>query len=345
MSAPSFTHDVLIIGQGLAGAVLSETLALQGKRVCVFDRPQAGRSSVVAAGMVKPIVLRLTIPSWRASEMLAIAGAFYRELEMRYDTTFWHPLTLAAIFPTAQEAGIWQLRTKDPEIAPFLERESTADVALESLPRPYGHGVVKRCGWLDVQGFLDQHRARWSKAGDLVETSVAPSDHIPVPGGVRIHERSAPVVVYCEGPFSAYPGLVPVRGEGLTVRVPGLDLQCAVHRGVFLLPIGDQTYRVGATFAWDDVWSGPTTEARHYLTDRLERLLERPFEVVDHWAGVRPTSRDRRPIIGRIGAYEAVFNGLGSRGVLLAPWSAQHLTDHLFKAAPLDAEVDPVRFA
>ena len=207
MSAPSFTHDVLIIGQGLAGAVLSETLALQGKRVCVFDRPQAGRSSAVAAGMVNPIVLRRTIPSWRASEMLAIAGAFYRELEMRYDTTFWHPLTLAAIFPTAQEAGIWQLRTKDPEIAPFLERESTADVALESLPRPYGHGVVKRCGWLDVQGFLDQHRARWSKAGDLVETSVAPSDHIPVPGGVRIHERSAPVVVYCEGPFSAYPGI------------------------------------------------------------------------------------------------------------------------------------------
>jgi hypothetical protein len=122
-------------------------LALQGKRVCVFDRPQAGRSSAVAAGMVNPIVLRRTIPSWRASEMLAIAGAFYRELEMRYDTTFWHPLTLAAIFPTAQEAGIWQLRTKDPEIAPFLERESTADVALESLPRPYGHGVVKRCGW------------------------------------------------------------------------------------------------------------------------------------------------------------------------------------------------------
>jgi hypothetical protein len=41
--------------------------------------------------------------------------------------------------------------------------------------------------------------------------------------------------------------------------------------------------------------------------------------------------------------HEALFNGLGSRGVLLAPWCSQHLADHLFRGMPLDAEVAQLR--
>jgi glycine/D-amino acid oxidase-like deaminating enzyme len=63
------------------------------------------------------------------------------------------------------------------------------------------------------------------------------------------------------------------------------------------------------------------------------------------WSGVRPASRDRRPILGITGPRQAVFNGLGSRGVLLAPWSAAHLADHLFAGAALDPEVDLDRAA
>jgi glycine oxidase len=68
-------------------------------------------------------------------------------------------------------------------------------------------------------------------------------------------------------------------------------------------------------------------------------------EVLEQASGVRPTSRDRRPILGRTAPHEAVFNGLGSRGVLLAPWCARHLAAHLFDGAPLDPEVDAARFA
>ena len=65
-----FTHDVILIGQGLAGTVLSEVLAARGLRVVIYDVPKEGRASHVAAGLVNPIVMRRTIPSWRASEML-----------------------------------------------------------------------------------------------------------------------------------------------------------------------------------------------------------------------------------------------------------------------------------
>lgn len=345
VSATTHTHDVIIIGTGLAGTVLSETLALQGLRVLVFDVAQKGSASNVAAGMVNPIVLRRTVPSWRAGEMLAIAGAFYRDLEMRYDTALWYPFSMAALFPTAQEAGIWQRRLKDPVVAPFLGEEPSKDPAVLAMPQPYAHGTVKRCARLDVRKLIAMHRSRWLASGLLIEQRVDESDIHQLPDGVEVHGNTAPMLVHCKGPFSHSSGLVLVRGEGLTVRIPGLGLNTIVHRGVFILPIGEDVYRVGATFAWDKVWSGPTEEARHYLMDGLQRLITRPIEVLEHWAGVRPASSDRRPILGRTGPHEAIFNGLGSRGVLLAPWCAQHLTDHLFKGVPLDPEVDLERFA
>lgn len=339
------THDVIVLGQGLAGTVLSETLADAGLRVMVFDAPLPGRASAVATGVVNPIVLRRTVPAWRASEMLAIAGAFYRELEMDYEASFWHPMPLVELFPTAQEAGLWHLRMKEEELARMIGAGPGDDPAVAQLPQPYGSGVVKRCAWLDIPKLLRLHRERWRRAGALEERKVEEADIRATDGGIAVHDRSAPVLVRCAGPFHEVDGLVPVRGEGLTVRIPGLALRSIVHRGFFLLPTGNSVYRAGATFAWDHVWSGPTREGRDQLMDKLTRLWSGDLEVLDHWAGVRPTARDRRPILGRTSAHEAVLTGLGSRGALLAPWCAAQLAAHLFDGAPLDAEVDVRRFA
>lgn len=339
-----FTHDVIIIGQGLAGTVLSETLAARGLRVAVFDAPLDGRASWVAAGVVNPIVLRRTVPSWRASELLAIAGAFYRELELDYEIDMWKHMPLAEIFPTAQEAAIWQLRMRDPEMSRMIGLGPLADEGLEKLPQPYGHGVVLRSAWLHVRAMLEAQRARWVSEGSLFEMKVEAHDIKRFADGIEVFERSAPLLIHCAGPFKEVPGLVPVRGEGITVRMRGLGLGCLLHRGAFIIPRGDDVYRIGATFAWDAPWSGTTEEGLRSMRDRVERLWSGPLDLLEHWSGVRPGSKDRRPILGRIAAREAVLTGLGSRGVLLAPWCAAHLADHLFEGKPLDPEVDIARF-
>ena len=336
---------MLIIGQGLAGAVLSETLAQRGLRVSIFDLPQDGRASWMAAGLVNPVVLRRLVLSWRAPEMLAVAAAFYRELELRYDTTFWHPMPLVKIHPNGKEAGEWRNRMKDPEIAPFIQEGPVDLPGLDRLEKGFGHGVVPRAARLDVRALLAAHRSRWSAAGDLEEAVVRRDEVRMTTEGVELRGRTAPMLIRCEGPFADLKGLSPVRGEGLTVRIPGLGLKCIVHRSVFLLPMGEDRYRLGATYAWQDVWSGPTEAGRVQLMERLDSLVDGEVEVLEHWSGVRPASRDRRPILGRHGTHEAIFNGLGSRGVLLAPWCAQHLAAHLLDGAGLDPEVDIARFA
>ena len=343
------THDVIIIGRGIAGVALSETLHAMGKRVMMFDMPKANAASPAAAGVVNPVVLRRTTLSWRAAEMLDIAEPFYRSLERGYDRAFWHPMPLVKLFHNEREASEWAMRMSDHDVGPFLTQGEVSGFDAAKFNAPHGYGIVQRCVWLDVQAMRQAHAEKWSAMHALMEQEVLPQDVRATDDGVQVYDVSAPLLVWCTGAFSDQPGLAPTRGELLTLRLPEMKTDVMVHRGGFLLPIGNDRYKLGSTFAWDDVWSGPTESGREELMRKLKSLTPQPpllgrgagGEVS---AGVRPATRDRRPILGQVGPHQAVFNGLGSRGVLLAPWCARHLTGHLFDGTVLDHEVDAARF-
>ena len=78
----------------------------------------------------------------------------------------------------------------------------------------------------------------------------------------------------------------------------------------------------------------------------LSAILNTPFEVVEHKAAIRPTVKDRRPFIGFHPEYSSIgiFNGMGTKGISLAPFFANHFTEHLLHQKPLMKEVDIKRF-
>ena len=333
------THDVLVLGRGIAGAVLAETLLQRGLRVHVFDRKRPGNASMAAAGVVNPVVLKRDVPSWRAAELLPVARDFYTAMGERYGTCFWHPIELVKLFPSEREAAQWQGAMQDPATAPFIDQRPQPELDGAPIHAPHGHGTVHASAWLDVPAMLEAQRQQLLRSDSLTEVDIADGDIERTMAGVRIGTRTAPLLIRCTGPFAVLPGLVPVKGEGLTLRLPGLRSSRMLNRGVFLLPVGDEKYRVGATFKWDRVWDGPTDEARAWLMEKLRLMTWLEPEVQDQWTGVRPTSADRRPIMGRLNEQEAVLNGLGARGVLLAPWCALHLAEHVFAGKPLADEL------
>ena len=339
----SCTHDVLIIGHGLAGSVLSERLRKRGLRHHIFDHPKKYRSTQAAAGVVNPISLRRDLLTWRAKELLPLTRSHFKELGDRLGVTAWHDLDLIKIFPTANEVKQWH-RAMNSDASDLLSLEERPEVAQAGIAAPLGYGVVKQCAWVDLTELLRAHRTELIADGSLSEFTIEEKDIVTISDGVRVHGRSAKWIIHCEGPFHQLSGLVPVKGEVLTLRIPGLRLKNIVHRGVFLLPIGDECFKLGSTFVWDNAFSGPTGEGRDHLLAKLKELLPHEVEILDHQAGVRPAARDRRPILGKIAPGHAVMNGLGARGVMVAPWCADHLIDHLFEGKPLHPEVDLQRF-
>ncbi len=337
--------DVLILGRGIAGAVLAECCRARGLSVHVFDHKRPGNATMAAGGAVNPVVLRRDTPCWRASGLMPAASSFYRAWDARAGNSSWKDCTLIKVFGNPKEAVQWEQASAKPEGAPFLISRTEPEIDQGPFRAPHGYGTVVQAGRLDIPALLAAQREELLRGNALTECEVQPHEVRSGPGWARVGAAKGKWLVRCTGPFLEGPGLSLVKGETLTVRIPGLQLSGMVHGAIGILPAGNDLFRVGATFKWTNVWEGPTEAAQAWMLARLAELVETPVEFVETHAGVRPAARDRKPVLGITGEREAVLNGLGARGVMQAPWCAMHLLDHLIDGKPLDPEVDCRRFA
>jgi len=146
---------------------------------------------------------------------------------------------------------------------------------------------------------------------------------------ISYKDFKADKIIFCEGfrltenPFFNYLPLAPTKGEVMTIKIPSKKyFDKIISKGVYILPLGNYLYTVGATYNREDISDSLTVEGQSFLKERIDNILNLEYEILNSVAGVRPTVRDRRPLIGyhpennRIG----VFNGLGARGVLVGPY-------------------------
>lgn len=336
-------YDLLIIGRGIAGAVLAEAARLRGLSSHVFDTKQPGNATMAAGGVVNPVVLRRLTSGWRADQLMPRVHSFYRNWDARRGRQYWHEAPVVKIFSHEKEAALWRTMG-GKEVAPWLSHSPQPEVDAGPFRAPFGHGTVTNAGWLDLPAALQAQRAELEAEGRFTEALVT-AGHIREEGsGISVMGMRGRWLVHCTGPFPAMQGLSLVKGETITVRIPGLRLTRIVYGGTGLVPAGEGLFKAGSTFKWTDVWEGPTAQAREWLLGRLMEMLTVPVQVVASEAGVRPAALDRAPILGRTGQRQAVFNGMGARGVMQAPWCADHLLDHLFHERGLDPAVDVARF-
>jgi glycine oxidase len=160
-------------------------------------------------------------------------------------------------------------------------------------------------------------------------------------------------IVFAEGfgmhsnPFFKYLPLDGTKGELFVIKAPELDLNVIINTSVFILPLGNHLFKVGATYNWKDKTNFPTEEGKIELVERIKEILNCEFEIIEHFAGVRPTVKDRRPLVGTHPEFKNlhILNGLGTRGVMLAPAMAIDLFNFIEKGIPLDKTIDISRYA
>jgi glycine/D-amino acid oxidase-like deaminating enzyme len=119
-----------------------------------------------------------------------------------------------------------------------------------------------------------------------------------------------------------------------------------MNTSVFILPLGNHLYKVGATYNWEDKTQTPTEAGKHELQERLKEIISCDFEIIEHVAGVRPTVNDRRPLVGTHPRHKNLhlLNGLGTRGVMLAPSMALDLFQFIEHKILLDKTIDIKRY-
>lgn len=344
------TTDYLIVGSGLAGLMLCETLRKRGKSFMVITN-SSQQASVVASGLYNPVVLKRLNKAWNAEKHLPIALTVYEELERLFNMKLDDRRPIYRVFHAVEEQNNWFLACDKPDLQPFLTPK-VINNSNSNVSAPFGYGEVKSTGRVDTKLLLQQYQIFLKSRDAYAHETFDYESIIFTDDGINYNGIKSKYLLFAEGfgltenPFFNSLPLEGTKGELLVIDAPELQLEVILKSSIFVIPIGPSRFLVGSTYAWKDYTNTPTEEAKITLLEKLKTLIRCPFEVVEHRAGIRPTVVDRRPLVGQHPIHQRllILNGLGSRGVLMAPAMAKHLIDFIEEGIPLPKAVDINRF-
>lgn len=342
--------DYIIVGLGLAGIAFSKELEANYKSFVVFEN-NSQNSSEVAGGVYNPVVLKRFTPVWEANNQLEIALPFYQELENKFKKKYHYSIDIYRIFKSVEEQNNWFVASDNKALSPYMIPEIN-HTSISGIEMNYGYGKLTNTGWIDTQSLLNDYRAYLKTQNMLLNESFNYSNVIISEENLKYQHISATKIVFCEGfgmmqnPYFNYLPMQEVKGELIIIHAPNLKFDVLLKAAVFVLPLGNDFYKIGATFNWKDKTQNPTEEGKLELLEKLDTFLKTPYKVVEQLAGIRPTVKDRRPLLGTHPKHNnlAVLNGLGTRGVMIAPTAAKQLYNYLEKGITINNEYSILRF-
>ncbi|MEM9685744.1 MAG: FAD-dependent oxidoreductase [Bacteroidota bacterium] len=342
--------DYLVVGSGLAGIAFCRILQENNRSFLLYD-DGVQQSSTVAAGIYNPVVLKRFKAVWNAAAQLDVALPFYETFQRDFSVQLHHQLPIYRKFSSVEEQNLWFEASDKSALQPFLST-TLVENKNPGIIAPFYLGKVLHTGRIDVALLQSTFREYLQQQKRLVKERLHYELLEVSPTAIKYKQHSARHLVCCEGfglhqnSLFKYLPLQGAKGELITIKAPELKLHTIIKSSLFIIPVGHHTYKVGATYAWHDKTQRTTPEARQELITRLRTLLNCPFEVIGQQAGIRPTVIDRRPLVGTHPTLTNVhiLNGLGSRGVLMAPFAARQLYQHIETATPLATAIDIKRF-
>lgn len=343
--------EFFIVGQGLAGIMLAFGMLEKNIDFRIISSPQKSRASNVAAGMINPLVFKRMTKSWLADELLPDMKRKYQMLENILGENFYFEKDILKPL-SGQEMQLWLKRKADPGFSNYIESVAT-EKRIQQLIDAAGYGIVSGGGYLNMSVFLDAAEQHFRKRNLIIDSDFPFTNINPTNKQYELGHFQAGKIVFCEGhhlfknPFFQFVKLNPVKGEVLLVYAPELSEEYILNKKVFILPLGNYFFKIGSTYEWSDLSEITTETGKLSILDRFENLVSTPYSIKNQWAGIRPTVIDRRPVLGIHPELRniSVFNGLGTKGVMLAPHFANEMLNVLtISNYSLNTEVKLSRF-
>jgi glycine oxidase len=340
--------DVIVVGGGLIGLSIAFELAERGAGVRVYDRAEPARAaSWAGAGMLAPYTERITDES-----LLALCAASLREYpdfvrrigdasgidaHLRLDGVLYAAFERREMETLRLHAGDLQTRGVRCEV---LDRERSL-AAEPWLGASVTGGLLK-----NDEGHVDNRRlgralaAACEARGVRIEQSFTMEVECDSRRvlGVRTDRgfNGARAVVNACGawaaqlrgvPRSCVAPIEPIKGQMLALSVPsGFVRRATWVPGAYLVPRDDGRLLLGATVESSGFDERVTAQGLHAL---LHAALDGapslgPFSITETWAGLRPATPDRLPLLGKT-ELDGFFLATGHyrNGILLAPATAR----------------------
>lgn len=343
--------DYIIVGQGLAGSCLAESLLHEKQTVVVFASAQKKASSEVAAGLYNPITGKKMVLTWNAHRLFPFLMDYYSRVEKELKTTILHPKKIYRPFSDIQaQNDFWGKSTS--ESTEFAEAESNNDGFSPYIHNPFGGISTKMSGYVDVKTFLKAFKEKLLQTDSFRDEAVDYNSIVFTESYVEYNGIRAKKIIFAEGYHNRsnpYFGWLPVngmKGDVLTLNIEDYPLKDVVNKHFFIIPLPDGTFRMGSSYIRTFEDDLPTENGLKEILEGANTILKKPFVLVNQQAGIRPVVPDHRPIIGQHPEQPLaiVLNGLGTKGVSLAPFAASELVKFLLSGQEIEQSISVNRF-
>lgn len=342
--------DFIIVGQGIAGTWLAFRLLQKNQTFLIINHHSQSVSSRVAAGIINPVLLKRKKLAQNALLLYPNLKKEYSEMEVFLNASFYKNTPITYVIESQEELNNWSilsLETPFKDLIKIIENPKISGVLA-----PFGLVEIQFSAWVDLNAMLDAFSSNIKEPNFYLNDVYNSEDLISSPNGFVYKDYESKFVLFCQGtaikdnPLTSSIILKPAKGEVLTIKSEVDFKDQILQQGIFMLPIEKNTYKIGSNFEWNDLSFQTTESAKNEILNKWQKYCQSSFEVIEHKAGIRPSSLDRKPIIGLLQNTENafIFNGLGSKGVSLAPYYSKMLIDFILLNTPIDPSVDSKRY-
>lgn len=344
--------EFLLVGQGLCGTWLSYFLEQEKRDFFVLDPGNLPSASRQAGGLVNPVTGRRLVTTWLIEELMPFALAHYTQLGQQLHTELIEERSIVQFFLHPDTRSIFQERATQAEA--YLQMPADVPAGADAFLAPEGYGIIKKSYQIRLEQLLSGYKNHLLQKGRLIEKKFTANGLEQTLNGLRFEGIECDHLLFCDGvgahnnPFFDHLPFAPVKGEALIVAIPGLPASHVFKGPLTLVPLSTPGHWwVGSSYEWSFTDPHPSDNFRRATSQTLRDWLQLPFTIVDHWAAIRPGSKERRPFVGMLHAHPNIglLGGMGTKGCSLAPYFAQQLVQHLLHQQPIHPEASLSRFA
>ncbi len=347
------TLDYIIVGRGLAGSLLANELTNQGKKIAIISDESMGSSSLVAGGMFNPVTGKHLGKTWLADKLFPYFFEYYQALEKELQASFFHPIGVFRPFSNEENKAYFARQMEHNDLYDYLELQAPDSLLEQDIKSELGGLNTKMAGWVDIKVMLEKIKEKLSSKGQYVLNEFVDYKQIKINSErVFYKDFEAKAIIFCDGffaknnPWFSWLPFNPVKGETVIAEVENYNVTKIMNQGKWVMPLGKNKVRLGATYSWHRLDFENTDEAREELISKTGKFLKRPVKVLGQQAGVRPSTTDRRPFFGVHPKEKNVFcfNGLGTKGVSIAPFFVEQFLGFLSGEKDIHPEANIERF-
>ena len=329
--------DYIIVGYGIAGLSFAFKLIKEKKDFIIIDTPETN-STFQSGAVLNPTILKRYTISWKGSDFLKFAKKFYVEFENEYNVKVFDKIMIHRYFSRKQEQNDWIVASGLKPLENYLDHQ-VINEDNETILLKNGYGIVKNTAKIYPKLLLDTFKFNLTK-NNFINKKFDYKKLEIFKQYVKYGNFKSKKIVFCEGVgiknniFFNYLPIESLKGEYLLIKSAKLSSNYILKSSIYIIPLEKKFFWVGSTFDFNDKSLKKTKKGYNFLLSKLNSFISVPFEVIDHKIGFRPVVKDRRPILGRHPKYEnlILYNGLGTRGLMLAPllskWLYEYTSDN-----------------